>query len=271
MTTITTSEEVRKERIVTTNLNRHIERVEVNGREAFIYRPRFTRRELSEFATLLPPVTVPEGRSGSWQVERFTLSRQEAQRQNACMDSFLLVVFIDRFPAVQWHLVRTLPGTYTRLMRDGQCIMSDVLSEIADHVAFVRAAHGHILISGLGLGAVLQACLLKPEVDHATVVERSSDVLALVGPHYRAMFGDRVTLIHEDALAYRPPRGARYGAVWHDIWDDISPVHLPQMEALHRVYAPHTDWQDSWGYDFSRFLVSLGWTPSDRIIAIRNT
>lgn len=183
-------------------------------------------------------VTVPEGESGKWKVARFTVDADAAKLER------LRSMFSS-------SRGRGVPeGTYTRLMRGGHVVMSDTPDEIDDHRVAIRLARGNVLINGLGLGMVLQACLNKTEVERVTVVEYSADVLALVAPHYRAMFGDRLTIVQADALTYAPPKGIRFGAVWHDIWDDMCADNLKQMHALHRRYGRRADWQGSWGRDW---------------------
>lgn len=180
-------------------------------------------------------VNVPEGKSGDWAVEHFTVSEEQAK----------LEMMRSLFSSNRGRGVPA--GTYTRLTRRGHTIMSDTPDEIRDHLDPIRAARGHVLINGLGLGMVLQAVLRKPEVERATVVDNSADVIALVGPHYQTMFGDRLTIIQANALEYKPPKGVRFGAVWHDIWDDLCGDNLTQMHTLHRRYGRRTEWQGSWG------------------------
>lgn len=174
-------------------------------------------------------VTVPEGQSGDWRVERFTVTQKDVERQ-AMRAAFGHCRFVPQ-------------GTYTRLMRGNQVVMSDTPDEMRDHWCAVHHARGSVLINGLGLGMVAQAILAKPEVTEVTVVETSEDVIQLVAPHYK---DPRLTVVHADAFTFQPPKGKRYGAVWHDIWDEITPENLPEMARLHRRYGRRTDWQGSW-------------------------
>lgn len=177
--------------------------------------------------SLLKRVSVPEGRRGDWSVERFKIDK-----------------FGAAWGALSYKARAPSPGEYTRLMR-GQClVMSDTGAEMRDHFAPVINAKDHVLINGLGLGMVLSGCLEKAAVTKATVIESSPDVIGLVGPHYK---DSRVEIIKADAFTYQPPRGVRYGMVWHDIWDYICSDNLPQMHVLHRKYGRRTDWQGSWG------------------------
>lgn len=179
----------------------------------------------------IPNVCVPEGAAGAWRVERFTISEDQADVSN-----------IEMMFRPGGRRIRS--GSYTRLMRGSQLVMSDTPDEKRDHAWFVREARGDVLINGLGLGMVLGAVLRKLEVSSVTVVERSADVIKLVGPSYLA--DRRVTIVQGDAFAWKPPTGVRYGAVWHDIWDDICSDNLPQMHRLHRRYGRRADWQGSW-------------------------
>lgn len=179
-------------------------------------------------------VSVPEGIESDWKVERFIVDEQESN----------------------WHTLTELlggmggrgcpPGTYTRLKHHGAVIMSDTPAEIRDHLHAIRQAKGNVLINGLGLGVVLQACLMKTEVQDVIVIELSQDVINLVAPHYKERFGDRITIINADALTWQPPKHVRYGMVWHDIWPTICTDNLPEMHKLHRKYGRRCDWQGSW-------------------------
>lgn len=175
-------------------------------------------------------VSVPEGKSGDWEVERFVISESQI-----------------RFAVFSYGARTPRAGEYTRLMHKGEgVVMSDTDAEMRDHIMAVCNARGHILINGLGLGMVLLNCMNKPEVKAATVIELSPDVIRLVGPHYREMYGDRIEIIEADAMDWRPPKGVRYGMVWHDIWTSICADNYDSMKRLHRKYGRRCDWQGSW-------------------------
>ena len=177
-------------------------------------------------------ISVPAGVSGQWRVEKFTVSGEDAG--------------LERLRSM-FSGGRGVPeGDYTRLMCGHSLIMSDTPDEIRDHLSPIRLASGHVLINGLGLGVVLQAVACKPEVKGVTVIEKSPDVISLVWPYYRAMFDDRVEVVEADAFEYKPPKGIRYGVVWHDIWGNICGDNLPEMTRLHRKYGRLADWQGSW-------------------------
>jgi hypothetical protein len=182
--------------------------------------------------TIIPKVDIPEGTSGPWTVERFTIAP----------DSPGLLYLSLKGRGLP-------PGEYTRLLHEQRgCIMSDTPAEMADHYDFVRQAKGHVLINGLGIGMSLNAILKNEEngsrIDKVTVVEIDQDVIDLVGPHY--LRDPRVEIVHASAFDYQPPKGIRYNAVWHDIWDSICSDNLVEMAALHRKYGRRSDWQGSW-------------------------
>lgn len=175
------------------------------------------------------PVNVPDGVSGSWRVETFTVTEADARRN---------------VRGILRPREYVCPGVYKRLMRGSVVVMSNTPMEVRTNMPIIHAATGNVLINGLGLGMVLSAILGKPDVSSVTVVERSEDVIRLVAPTYSE--DPRVTIIHDDAMSFRPEKSRRYNAVWHDIWDYICVDNLDEMKTLHRRYGRRTDWQGSW-------------------------
>ena len=186
-------------------------------------------------------VDVPEGARGSWCVEHYTITPEEETLQK------IRCAFNPQRDA------RFVPaGIYTRLCRNGAVIMSDTPDEIRDHMKPIRRACGDCLVNGLGLGVVVGAMLAKEEVRHVTAVEYSEDVIALVAPHYQERYGDRLTVVHADALTWKAPKGMQFCVVWSDIWDDISAGNLPEMTKLKRRYGRRSVWQGCWQEDGCR-------------------
>lgn len=183
-------------------------------------------------------VDVPEGSSGGWKVERFTVGDSEALSQIG-------------------SLIRTgrgVPaGTYTRLTRDGDVVMSDTPDELSDHrwVAMeMRQRGGRVLIGGLGLGCVLRAALLSEAVTHVDVVELSKDVISLVAPRYEALAasqGKTLTIHEADVFEKRWPPGTRWTVAWFDIWDDLCSDNRPEFSRLLRSYGRRADYKGCWG------------------------
>jgi len=174
---------------------------------------------------------IPDGESGNWKISEFEVTKDD--------------VAIHNIRAMFSPGSRTIrPGKYKKISRNGSVIMSNTDSELRDHRHFVYKANGKVLINGLGLGCVLSEVLAKDRVESVTVIEISEDVINLVAPFFES--NPKVTIIHADAFEWKPPRGVRYNAVWHDIWDNICTDNLPEMTRLHRKYGRRCDYQDSW-------------------------
>ena len=187
-------------------------------------------------------VPVPDGKSGDWEVSTFSVTEKDIELHNLrCM-----------FSAGMGN--RTMyPGTYKKLTRNGYLVMSNTVAEIDDHRYFIHKAKGDVLINGLGLGVcvfgILEANKKKKEkVASITIIEKSQDVINLVRP-YLPHYADEVlgvAVVQADAFEFKPPKGKKYGAVWHDIFDDICADNLPEMTKLKRKYGRRTEWQGCW-------------------------
>jgi len=173
-------------------------------------------------------INVPNGVSGDWSVETFDVKQDELSERMSMM-----------------KYGRGVPsGTYKKLMRNNTVVMSNTPDEIRDFMGFVRKAEGSVLVNGLGIGVLLKALLDKKEITKITVIEKSEDVINLVASTY--LKDDRVDIINADAFEYKPPKGERYNAVWHDIWDYICGDNVEEMKKLHRKYGRRADYQESW-------------------------
>jgi 16S rRNA A1518/A1519 N6-dimethyltransferase RsmA/KsgA/DIM1 with predicted DNA glycosylase/AP lyase activity len=179
-------------------------------------------------------IDVPDGISGEWEVKSFTVSEEESK-------------FARMKAAFHGGRGSLPPGNYKKLTRNGELIMSNTPDEIDDFLDFVYEARGSVLVNGLGLGVLLKALLNKPQITEVIVIEKSQDVINLVAPTY--LVDKRVKIVCADAFEYKPEKGKRFNAVWHDIWDAICSDNLQEMTILHRKYGRITDYQASWGKD----------------------
>ena len=182
---------------------------------------------------------MPEGRSGCWRVERFTIPEPPEG-------------FVDDRP--EW--AQDKPGTYTQLLCDEELFMSDLYVEIhtqAPAIAEARRRGGRILITGLGLGLVVEAILAEPRpaVTNIVIVEQAADVVKLVEPYLRERYGSVVRVVVHDALTYQPEPGERFTVGWHDIWPSPQdPIATEQSHELLERFADVCDWQGSWALVF---------------------
>lgn len=189
------------------------------------------------YATGFEKVAVPEGKSGDWAVQRFTISDGDVGLFNLRL--------------IRDGQARRIvpPGTYTRLVRGRAVVMSDTPAESHEHGVLYRRASGNVLMNGLGLGFGLAAILRKPDVAAVTVIEKSPDVVALIAPHIK---DDRVTIINADALEWRPAKGTRFNVVWHDIWDTvINGDDKAEVSKLRRAYGSRCDFQWCWSQEYA--------------------
>jgi spermidine synthase len=180
-------------------------------------------------------VSIPEGTSGLWSVIKFEVTEYQAKLENIRL----------AFHGQSRRIIP--PGHYTRLVCGRSTVMSDTPAEAWEHRRLYLAAKGDILLNGLGLGFALSALLRKDGVRSITVIEKSQDVINLVGP---SITDPRCTIIQADALVWRPEKGARFDVVWHDIWTDICGDNKKQMTALRRAYGRRTSWQSCWSEEY---------------------
>jgi hypothetical protein len=182
---------------------------------------------------------IPAGKIGEAEVAKFRVTKEGAAWANLSM----------MMNGTGERQVNT--GHYTRLVVGKTLMMSDTRAERNEHIEAVRNAKGSVLITGLGLGMVAQACLKRPEVTDVTVIEKSADVIALVKPHLPKR---GLTVIHADAFEWKPMNGEKWGMVWHDIWPDICSDNLVEMGKLCRKFARRAEWQSCWNYDWTKRL-----------------
>ncbi|MGI9644277.1 MAG: hypothetical protein ACR2O6_03095 [Ilumatobacteraceae bacterium] len=178
---------------------------------------------------------IPPGRSGRWRVERFSVPSVEG---------------VETRP--RW--ARDAAGEYTQLSRDNVLFMTDLHAELyTQRVAIEQAWQrgGAVLVTGLGLGLVVDAMLRRPAVDRVVVVEASADVVSLVAPSLSSRHGDRLRVVTADAFAWEPDPADCFTVGWHDIWPvPQDPVAIAEAQVLEERFAGVCDWQASWPAEY---------------------
>jgi SAM-dependent methyltransferase len=165
-------------------------------------------------------VTVPEGVSGDYRIERFEVPEKYIGKWRDEM------------------MGREIPaGTYTRLLGNGTVMMSDTPSEMRDHRLFIVWAEGKILIAGLGIGFVLNEVAKNEKVSSVTVIEKSQEVIDLVWEHYKRQYGDKINLIHGDVFDSKQLKGMKFDMGWFDIWDNICGDNVEDFKKLRKAYS----------------------------------
>lgn len=174
-------------------------------------------------------VDLKPGKSGKWCVEKFSVTDAQVGLHN------LRLIRDGRWDRV------VPPGDYTKLVRNNVTVMSDTPAEANEHRELYKRARGRVLINGLGLGFGLKAILTKDEVREVTVVEKSKDVIKLVGKQIK---DPRVTIVNADAFDYQPV--GKYSFAWHDIWNTISGDNEVEIDRLLIKYNGIARKQGAW-------------------------
>lgn len=133
----------------------------------------------------------------------------------------------------RWDGMPLYAQKYTRLFIDGELWMTDAEFECSTNRDFVHRASGDVLIAGLGIGLIVQPLLEKQQVRSITVLERSADVIALIGPLYQ---NPKLTIVHADVKEWQPPKKA-YDFIYFDIWSNVpNEDNKPEIRALRKRY-----------------------------------
>lgn len=198
---------------------------------------------------------APPGTSGDWLLERFEV-REAPAPSDASPDT------------PDCALPRV--GTFSRLKRGDTVFMTDLYDEwFTQKIAIDQACRlgGHVLISGLGLGVIVESIFRAPAspVERITLLELSPDVIQLIAPHLLERYAGRLDIIQADVFTWKPPEGARYSVVWHDIWPNPqAPEVVPEMDDLERRYRPYCQWHGSWPQEWSWVYEKTAWDREDQ-------
>lgn len=190
--------------------------------------------DLRELHKIIPPCLISDSQHGEWSIRTVEIT---PERSAELFD-------LQAAHGQDQYIAFTPPGSYKFLgyPRYDE-VMNDTYAELALHERFVRAGTGRVLITGLGMGLLPSALLLKPEVTRIDIVELESDVIGLVRPHLN---DERVHIHHADAFKFEPAPGTIWDWAWHDLlyWDLTV---APSVAILKQRYAPFAKQQDAWG------------------------
>lgn len=173
---------------------------------------------------------------GSWRIQRIAADMTMVEPNMTAMGPGLV-----GFP--DYTLLRRTTGT--TLHPAWEVVMEDSARELRKHLPIWMAAHGRVLVTGLGLGCVVRGLLAKPEIEHVDVVEIDPDILRVVGAEFRE--SERVTLIEGDALRVGWPPDIRWHFAWHDLWIENGGLQFLHAELLHR-YRGRVRAQGAWAF-----------------------
>lgn len=182
--------------------------------------------------------SIPEGKKGIWEIQKFTVSKHQAKRFN----------FILRIESiVEEHIWNReiRPGTYRRLMKRDENIimMSDTPAELRDMKQGIEEATGNVLVFGLGLGIFAENCAIKKSVKSVTVIEVDQDVIDLVAPHLTKKH-QKIEVFQGDVFTYKPQ--FKYDFIFVDIWPFIDHENLTDMRKIKRRLRNKTEKISCW-------------------------
>jgi hypothetical protein len=144
---------------------------------------------------------------------------------------------------------RVTAGRYIRLTVDGLLYMSDTEMERYSNYDFVCAATGDVFIAGLGLGMIAHAILQKPDVKKVVIVENNADLIEVVAPR---LADPRLTIVHADALEWKPAKGEKFDTIYFDIWPDYGEGNLPEIRKMRLNFRGRRNpgcWVQAWMED----------------------
>lgn len=176
---------------------------------------------------------------GDWRIKNFVVDDKGEQMHNIREDLNGTFRYISA-------------GTYTKLLYRTEVVMSNVPAEKKDHEYFFKKVINKkpkkILISGLGLGMIIEELLKHNFIERIVVVEKNKEVIELTGKYFT---DKRLEIIHEDIFVYETEE--KFDMVWHDIWTYIEKTNLREMNLLRGKFK--SQWQGFWCESEVRELV----------------
>ncbi len=116
----------------------------------------------------------------------------------------------------------THPVSFPTLYEGERPWMSICPSEINSMAKAIEAAHGKVLVLGLGLGYYAHRVAERSDVESVTVVELCEDVIRLFSRHIAPCldFRGKLSLVHRDAYEYLASlSGGEFDFCFADIWE----------------------------------------------------
>ena len=176
-----------------------------------------------DFPKMVNIVPATERRPGAFYIDHVTVDRTASDRTTFGGGLFSYVP----------------PGKYCMLKRAGEgnsswdtIWMSDTDMEHYSNNDALRAASGHVLIVGLGIGMPSLAMCRKGAVKSVTVLELEPEIIVLVAPHVKHR---KLQIILADGK--QPPLdGHRFDMVYIDIWPNICSDNWTDMKPMLAEY-----------------------------------
>lgn len=195
-------------------------------------------------------IKIPEIRKGKWEFRR---EKYPAYRGVIADDMIMSDSFREIPPLGFFREEFEFPA----VLEDGNEWMTLTPVDLDTSDYAIERAHGKVVTFGLGLGYYAYMVSNKESVDSITVIEKSSDVIALFKEYVLPQFAhpEKVRVIEADAFDYaeREMPFEGYDVAFVDTWRDASdgaPMY-ERMKGLER-FSPDTEFI----YWIENFLVS---------------
>lgn len=138
--------------------------------------------------------------------------------------------------------------SFPAVLQKGRLWMAVTPNEVETMKEDICAAHGKILVLGLGLGYYAYHTAQMENVSSVTVVELDRDVIQLFEEEILPQFPnkEKIRLVHADAFSYVEKEAAKeqfdfvYADIWHDVLDG-TPMYL-RFRALEKCM-PGSEWR----------------------------
>lgn len=195
-------------------------------------------------------VKIPEVKKGRWELKR---EKYPAYRGVIADDMMLL----DNFREIAPLGFFTEDFEFPAVLEDGNEWMTLTPVDLDTSDYAIERAHGKVVTFGLGLGYYAYMVSEKESVESITVVEKSTDVIALFNEYILPQFShpEKVHIVNADAFEYaeRIMPEEKFDVAFVDTWRDASdgaPMYerMKPLEAL----SPSTEFI----YWIENFLVS---------------
>lgn len=164
-------------------------------------------------------VKIPAAKRGKWEMKSEVLKAGEAF---VCRD-FLVTDDGRMIPQLGFFAE---PFSFPAVLEGGREWMTLMPNETVTTLPAVAEASGKVLTYGLGLGYFAYRASMKDDVSSVTVVELSSDVIALFEEYVLPQFPrrDKIRIVNADAFdfAENTAPGEKFDFAFVDFWHDAG-------------------------------------------------
>lgn len=129
-----------------------------------------------------------------------------------------------------WKIVKS--GEVEYLLHGDKCIMDNGVIHTSIIQNHASKMYGTILVTGLGMGIILEAATQNPNIENIVCVEIEPKLIDYFKPAYPS-----VVFVQADAKKWRPTK--LFDFIWHDIFSELNAESVAEYEFLKLEYAPY--------------------------------